>query len=259
LISFNTAQLGQWYGSFFWPLTRILALLATAPVLSHQSIPMRVKIGIAMVITLAVAPVVTSPPLTGLLEAQGFVQLAHNILVGLALGFAVRIVFVGVELAGQLIGLQIGLSFASFFNPDTNESENVVSNFMSMLVLLMFLSIDGHLVLISALADTFRLFPVGAVGAAGSASIEPLAIVRGASDLFAIALTICLPILAVMLLVNVVLGVMARVAPQLNLFAVGFPLTVLAGLAALTLFLPTLEGPIRAALQRSLSALPGAG
>jgi flagellar biosynthetic protein FliR len=256
LISFNTAQLGQWYGSFFWPLTRILALFATAPVLSHQSIPIRVKIGIAMAITLAVAPVVNSPPLTGLLEAQGFVLLAHNLLIGLALGFAIRIVFVGIELAGQLIGLQIGLSFASFFNPDSSESENVVSNFMSMLVLLMFLAIDGHLILLSALADTFRLFPIGAVG---STAIEPLSIVRAASDLFAIALTICLPILAVMLLVNVVLGVMARVAPQLNLFAVGFPVTVLAGLAALTLFLPTLEGPIRAALEKSLAALPGGG
>jgi flagellar biosynthesis protein FliR len=256
VIAFNTTQLGQWYGSVFWPLTRILALFATAPVLSHPLIPIRVKVGIALAITLAIAPVVDSPPVTGLLEAQGFVQLAHNILVGLALGFAVRIVFVGIELAGQLIGLQIGLSFASFFNPDTNESENIVSNFMSMLVLLMFLAVDGHLILVSALADTFRLFPVVSVA---SSPIEPLAIVRAASDLFSIALTICLPILAVMLLVNVVLGVMARVAPQLNLFAVGFPLTVLAGLAALTLFLPTLEGPIRAALLKSLAALPGSG
>jgi flagellar biosynthetic protein FliR len=256
VIAFDTSHLGQWYGSVFWPLTRILALFASAPVLSHQAIPIRVKVGIALAITLAIAPVVNSPPLAGLLEAQGFVQLAHNILVGLALGFAVRIVFVGIELAGQLIGLQIGLSFAAFFNPDTNESENVVSDFMSMLVLLMFLAIDGHLILLSALADTFRLFPVGALG---TAPIDPMSIVHAASNLFAIALTICLPILAVMLLANVVLGVMARVAPQLNLFAVGFPVTVLAGLAALTLFLPTLEAPIRAALEKSLAALPGSG
>ena len=256
MIAFDTAQLGHWYGSIFWPLTRILALIATAPVLSHPAIPMRIKVGIALAITLAIAPIVDSPPLTGLLEAQGFVQLAHNILVGLALGFAIRIVFVGIELAGQLIGLQLGLSFAAFFNPEANESENVVSNFLSMLVLLMFLALDGHLILLSALADTFRLFPVGAVA---SAAIDPLTIGRAASELFSIALTICLPILAVMLLVNVVLGVMARVAPQLNLFAIGFPLTVLAGLAALTLFLPTLEAPIRAALQKGLAALPGAG
>jgi flagellar biosynthetic protein FliR len=254
LFAFDTAQLSQWYGSVFWPLTRILALFASAPLLSHQAIPVRAKVGIALAITIAIAPVVSSPPLAGLLEAKGFVQLAQNILVGLALGFAIRIVFVGIELAGQLIGLQIGLSFSAYFNPDTRESENVVSNFMSMLVLLMFLSIDGHLILLSALVDSFRLFP-----AAAAAPIEPLALVRAASDIFAIALTICLPILAVMLMVNVVLGVMARVAPQLNLFAVGFPLTVLAGLAALALFLPTLEAPLRGVLQKGLAALPGAG
>ncbi len=254
MFTFDTSQLSQWYGSMFWPLTRVLALMATAPVLSHQAIPTRVKIAIAMAITMAIAPVVNSPPLTGLLEARGLVFLAHNILVGLSLGFAVRLVFVAIELAGQLIGLQIGLSFAGYFNPDSGEGQNAVSNFMAMLALLIFLSIDGHLMLLYALVDSFRLFPPGT---AGALPIEPLTLVRSASDVFAIAMTISLPILAVMLLVNVVLGLMARVAPQLNLFAVGFPLTVLAGLAALTLFLPTLEAPLRAVLQRSLAALPG--
>ena len=256
MIAFDTSQLSQWYGSVFWPLTRVLALVASAPVLSHRAIPLRAKIGIALAITLAIAPVVSSPPLDGLLEARGFVPLARNILVGLSLGFALRLVFVAVELAGQLIGLQIGLSFAAYFNPDSGESENAVSNFMAMLALLMFLAIDGHLMLLYALADSFRLFPAAA---AGSVPIDPLTLVHAASDVFAIALTISLPILAVMLLVNVVLGVMARVAPQLNLFAVGFPLTILAGLAALVLFLPTLEAPLRAVLQRGLSLLPGAG
>lgn len=256
MIAFDTSQLSQWYGSVFWPLTRILALFASAPVLSHSQIPVRAKVGMALAITLAIAPAVSSPPLAGLLEARGFLLLAQNILIGLALGFAIRIVFVGIELAGELIGLQIGLSFAAFFNPDTSESENVVSNFMSMLVLLMFLAIDGHLMLLSALLDSFRVFPA----AAGSPTpIELLALVRAGSDIFAIALTICLPILAVMLLVNVVLGVMARIAPQLNLFAVGFPVTVLAGLVALALFLPTLEAPIRGMLLKGLAALPGAG
>ena len=256
MIAVDTSQLSQWYGSVFWPLTRILALVATAPVLSHAAIPIRAKVGIALAITLAIAPVVSSPPLAGLLEARGFVPLIHNILVGLSLGFAVRLVFVAVELAGQLIGLQIGLSFGGYFNPDSGESENVVSNFMAMLALLMFLAVDGHLMLLFALADSFRLFPVGA---GGPIPVDPLTLVRAASDIFSIALTISLPILAVMLLVNVVLGVMARVAPQLNLFAVGFPLTILSGLAALAMFLPTLEAPLRAVLQRGLAALPGAG
>jgi flagellar biosynthesis protein FliR len=252
LISFSTLQLSQWYGAVFWPLTRVLALLAVAPVLSHQAIPLRAKVGIALAITLAIAPVVGAPTLAGVLEVRGFVSLAHNILVGLALGFAVRLVFAGIELAGQLIGLQIGLSFAGYFSPDFGQSENVVSSFMAMLTLLMFLAVDGHLILLSALVESFRVFPVDA---AGALNIDALALVRAAADVFTIALTICLPILAVMLLVNVVLGVMARIAPQLNLFAVGFPLTVLAGLLALVLFLPTLEAPMRAVLLKGLSGL----
>jgi flagellar biosynthetic protein FliR len=256
VFTFDTTQLSHWYGSIFWPLTRVLALMATAPLLSHRAIPMRVKLGVALTITLALAPVVASPPLTGLLEVQGLAALARNLLVGLSMGFALRLVFVAIELAGQMIGLQIGLSFAGYFNPDMGDSENVVSSLTSMLALLMFLSIDGHLMLLYSLADSFRLFPAGADG---GLPIDPMALVHAAADIFAIAMSISLPILAVMLLVNVVLGLMARVAPQLNLFAVGFPLTVVAGLAALTLFLPTLEAPLRAVLMRGLSVLPGAG
>jgi flagellar biosynthesis protein FliR len=253
---FDTTQLAHWYGSVFWPLTRILALIATAPLLSHRAIPVRIKVGIGLVIALALAPVVESPPVSGIMEMQGLGALVRNIFVGLSMGFALRLVFVGIELAGQLIGLQIGLSFAGYFNPDMGDAENAISSFMSMLALLMFLSIDGHLMLIYSLSESFRLFPVGG---GWTVPVEPMALVHAAGDIFAIAMSISLPILAVMLLINAVLGLMARVAPQLNLFAVGFPLTIVAGLAALTLFLPTLEAPLRAVLQRGLGILPGAG
>lgn len=256
MFTFDTSQLSHWYGSIFWPLTRILALIATAPLLSHRAIPVRAKVGIALAIALALGPVVDSPPVSGIMEMQGLGALARNLLVGLSLGFALRLVFVGIELAGQLIGLQIGLSFAGYFNPEMGDTENVMSSFMSMLALLMFLSIDGHLMLIWSLSESFRLFPASG---AWTIPVEPMALVHAAGDIFAIAMSISMPILAVMLLVNVVLGLMARVAPQLNLFAVGFPLTVVAGLAALTLFLPTLEAPLRAVLQRGLGLLPGGG
>jgi flagellar biosynthesis protein FliR len=256
MLTFDTTQLSHWYGSLFWPLTRLLALMATAPVLSHRAVPVRVKVAIALAIALAIAPIVDSPPLAGLLDSAGLVPLAHNILVGLSIGFALRLIFAAVELAGQLIGLQLGLSFAAYFNPDLGETENVVATFTSMLALLMFLAIDGHLMLLYGLADSFRLFPAGG---SGPLPVDPMALVHAASGIFSIATSISLPILAVMLMVNVVLGMMARVAPQLNLFAVGFPLTVLAGLAALTMLLPVLEAPLRGVLQRSLSMLPGAG
>jgi flagellar biosynthetic protein FliR len=162
----------------------------------------------------------------------------------------VRLVFAALELAGELIGLQMGLSFAGFFNPSTGATQNAVASFMSLLALLMFIAIDGHLMLIHALAESFRLYPVS-VGMDLPMGFDRL--LRLGADMFAIALTIALPFLAVMLLTNVVLGVLARVAPQLNIFAVGFPLTILVGLATLFVLLPYVETPLRSALERALS------
>jgi flagellar biosynthetic protein FliR len=114
----------------------------------------------------------------------------------------------------------------------------------------MFIAIDGHLMLIHALAESFRLYPV-TVGMDLPMGFDRL--LRLGGDMFAIALTIALPFLAVMLLTNVVLGVLARVAPQLNVFAVGFPLTILVGLGTLFMLLPYIETPLRSALERALS------
>jgi flagellar biosynthetic protein FliR len=164
-------------------------------------------------------------------------------------------VFSGIELAGQMIGLQVGLSFAGFFNPESADSDTPLANFVSLIVAMMFLAMDGHLALLAAVTRSFEAFPI-----AGHddlpATVMP--IVQSGTQVFAIALSISLPVLAVMLLVNLVLGVMARVASQLNLFSVGFPLTLSAGMLVFFLFLPYLSGPIRAALERSLSLWPGA-
>jgi flagellar biosynthetic protein FliR len=127
--------------------------------------------------------------------------------------------------------------------------QNAIASFMALLALLMFIAIDGHLMLLHALAESFRLYPVE-VGMSLPMGFDRL--LRLAADMFGIALTIALPFLAVMLLTNVVLGVLARVAPQLNVFAVGFPLTILVGLATLFLLLPYIEVPLRAALERAL-------
>jgi flagellar biosynthetic protein FliR len=176
--------------------------------------------------------------------------LINNVLIGVVIGFAVRLVFAALELAGELIGLQMGLSFVGFFNPGTGQQQNAVASFMSLLALLMFIAIDGHLMLIHALAESFRLYPVS-VGMDLPMGFDRL--LRLGSDMFAIALTIALPFLAVMLLTNVVLGVLARVAPQINIFAVGFPMTILVGLVTLFLLLPYIETPLRSALERALA------
>lgn len=250
MITFTSEQLAAWYGAVFWPMVRVLALFSVAPLLSHRAVPLRMKIALALSITVLLVPQVQSPPITDVLTAPGLMLLINNVLIGVVIGFAVRLVFAALELAGELIGLQMGLSFAGFFNPGTGQQQNAVASFMSLLALLMFIAIDGHLMLIHALAESFRLYPVS-VGMDLPMGFDRL--LRLGSDMFAIALTIALPFLAVMLLTNVVLGVLARVAPQLNIFAVGFPMTILVGLVTLFVLLPYVETPLRSALERALA------
>jgi flagellar biosynthetic protein FliR len=250
MISFTSEQLAAWYGAVFWPLVRVLALFSVAPLLSHRAVPARLKVALAVAITAVLVPTVPTPPITDALSGAGLALLVHNILIGVMLGFAVRLIFAALELAGELIGLQMGLSFAGFFNPASGMAQNAVGSFMSLLALLMFIAIDGHLMLLHALGESFRLFPL--VGGSGSLPLGMDELVRLGSGMFSIALSLALPFLAVMLLTNVVLGVLARVAPQLNVFAIGFPLTILVGLSTLMLLLPYIEAPLRSALQRAL-------
>jgi flagellar biosynthetic protein FliR len=250
----SSQQFAAWAGLVFWPLVRVLALIGSAPALSHRAIPVRAKVALGVALALVLAPQVSAPPLGPALDAAFFGTLVRNLLIGATLGFTVRIVFTGIELAGQMIGLQIGLSFGGFFNPEAADTDNPVANIVSLMVLLLFLGIDGHLMVIVGLARSFEAFPVAGDGAL------PLAwdaIAGLGGQIFALALSISLPILAVMLLINIVLGVMARVSPQLNLFAVGFPVTLCAGMVVLLVFLPYLETPMRAALERGLALWPG--
>jgi flagellar biosynthetic protein FliR len=253
-VHFNTSQLAQWSAAVFWPLVRVLALISTAPALSHRALPVRAKVALALAVALVMAPQIAAPPLERAHDAAFFSLLVRNMVIGGMLGFAVRIVFTGLELAGQMIGLQIGLSFGGFFNPEAADTDNPVANVVSLVVLLLFLGIDGHLQMIAGLRQSFDAFPID------GANSPPLAFdaVAGlGAQLFAVALSLSLPVLSVMLLINIVLGVMARVSPQLNLFAVGFPITLCAGLVVLVLFIPYLEAPMRAALERSFSIWAG--
>jgi flagellar biosynthetic protein FliR len=250
----TSTQLAAWAGFVFWPLVRVLALIATAPALSHRALPVRAKVAMGVAVTLVLAPDVHAPPLGQSLDALFVGTLVRNLLVGATLGFAVRILFTGIELAGQMMGLQIGMSFGGFFNPEATDTDNPVANFVSLLVLMLFLSMDGHLMVLYGLRQSFDVFPIAGDGPHAMAFD---AIAGLGAQVFSIALSISLPILAVMLLINVVLGVMARVSPQLNLFAVGFPVTLCAGLMVLFLFIPHLEAPIRVTLERTLSIWPG--
>ncbi|HUN94081.1 MAG TPA: flagellar biosynthetic protein FliR [Burkholderiaceae bacterium] len=245
MLTFSEAQIGALYGAVFWPLARVLALFATAPIFSHPSLGVRVRVALALAISLLLAPQVATPPIDRLAGTAGLLALAQDMMVGLVLGFTVRLVFAAIEFAGEMMGLQIGLSFAGFFNPTSSQSQTPISTFLSLVATLMFLSIDGHLQLLQALAETFRAFPIGADGIPLSAE----QVARMGSRMFSLGLSIALPFIAVALLTSILLGILSRVAPQLNLFGIGFPLTLTSGLTVLALLMPYLEKPLRTALE----------
>lgn len=237
MISITTVELNVLLGAFLWPLSRILALIATAPILGNPSVPVRVKLGLAIMITLMVMPVVekSMPQHIDPASGIGLIVLLQQVLIGVAIGFVMRIVFVAVEMAGELIGLQMGLGFAIFFDPQSHGQVDVIGRFMGVIASLAFLAMDGHLILIALISQSFSTLPVG-VEALTDATFSTLANLGG--EVFKSGLQLSLPVLTALLITNLALGILTRVAPQLNIFAVGFPLTLSIGLFVLALSMP---------------------
>jgi flagellar biosynthesis protein FliR len=249
MISFTDTQLLGWLNGFLLPFIRILALMSSAPILSSRSIPVRFRIAlsglIAMMVVLPGGPA-PALPASSLPEVG---VLAQQILIGLAIGFAARLIFAAFEMAGEIIGLQMGLSYAGFFDPQSGTA-NAVGRTFSTLALLSFVTLNGPLLLIGVILNSFSVFPIHdsaslAQGAAGGAYPWTLReLVAMGANLFATALGLALPFIALLLLVNLILGVVSRVAPQLNIFAIGFPVTLGSGLILLAAGLPLIETPL---------------
>ena len=250
MLTFTEAQLIAWLAPLFWPFVRVLALFSALPVLGQRSVPARVRIGLALLIVVAAQPSLPAMPEVPLDSALAFLLVVQNVLVGLTLGFAVRVVFAAVEFAGELVGLQMGLNYAGFFDPASGGQVTATGRFFGTLVGLLFIVINGHLLVVAAVVQSFRVFPVAP---------EPFAFLRAlqpqvwGSEVFSLGLWIALPIVAMLLFVNLVLGVISRVAPQMNVFAIGFPMTLGVGLLGMLFTLPMMEVPFTMALERMLS------
>lgn len=256
MLSFTDAQLNAWLVAFLWPLTRILGLIMVAPVFGHRSVPNRVKIGLGVFIALIVSPTLPPMPEVALGSWHGLHILVQQLLIGIALGFVMRVVFAAAELAGEIVGLQMGLGFASFFDPQSAGQTLVLSRFFNLIAMLVFLAINAHLLVLTLLTDSFQTLPI---------STAPLAaegfrgVAAFGSTLFVVGLQIALPLVAVLLMTNLTLGILTRSAPQLNIFAIGFPITLGVGLIVLDFsmpyFAPQMEGLIRQSIQAGESIL----
>jgi flagellar biosynthetic protein FliR len=249
VISFTDAQLMGWLNPILWPFLRALALMTSLPVFSQRSVPMRVKVALAFFIAIASQASLPAMPVIPLDSPLAWIVVLQQVLIGVSLGFAVRVVFAAVEFAGEVIGLQMGLNFAGFFDPVTSAQGTASGRFFGTMVAFLFIIINGHLAIIAALIKSFSAFPVGPEPFAFLRAVQPQ--VWGA-EVFAIGLWIALPLVGMLLFVNLVLGVISRVAPQINIFAIGFPVTLGVGLIGMLLTLPLLQQPFTMALERML-------
>ncbi|GLR14532.1 flagellar biosynthetic protein FliR [Chitinimonas prasina] len=235
MITLTDAQIQAWLGMLLWPFFRILAIFAMDPFYSSRSIPVRVRVGLSMLLAILIAPSLPPMPAIEPVSALGVLVIAQQLLIGLAIGFTMRLVFSSIEMAGHLAGLQMGLGFASFYDPQHGTNTVVVAQFASLLTILVFLAMNGHLLVIETIARSFVLLPI---------SDQPMKLVGlkllvdAGGQIFTLGLLLSLPVLAALLITNLSIGVMSRAAPQFNVFAVGFPLTLGIGVAALYFSLP---------------------
>lgn len=250
MVSISEAQLVAWLSPVLWPFVRVLALFSVAPVFSLRSIPLRLKVGLALLVAICAQPVLGDQTVVGINSPQALGTLVQQVVVGISVGFAARLVLAAIEVAGEVIGLQMGLNFASFFDPVSNAQLSAVARFMVQIATLLFIVINGHLLVLMAVLKSFEAFPVD-----GNflQAVAQMRLHEMGTAVFSSAFWIALPMIAMLLFVNLVLGIISRVAPQMNIYAVGFPVTLTTGLIGLVATLPLLEQPLVALLQKGLT------
>ena len=250
MLTFTDTQVLAWITPLLWPFLRVLALFSALPVFAQRGVPARVRVALAFLIAVCAQATLPAMPMIPLDSAPALLAVVQQLLIGISLGFAVRIVFSAVEFAGEIIGLQMGLNFAGFFNPMTGGEATATSRFFGVAVSWLFIVTGGHLALIAAVVQSFQAFPVGPEPFAFLHAVQPQ--VWGA-EVFRLGLWIALPMVAMLLFVNLVLGIISRVAQQMNIFAIGFPVTVSVGLIGMLLTLPMMQAPFMMALERMLA------
>lgn len=231
------SEIQGYAAAFLWPLLRIGAFFTALPVLSSHNVPLRVRVVLAVAVTGVVMPLLPPLPDIDLFGYQGWMVGVQQILIGILTGLILQVVFDAVVFAGQSIAYSMGLGFASLVDPQTGVQVPVVSQFYLVIATLVFLNMDGHLLMIKLLLDSFRTIPVAIDGVAGD---ELWTLIAWSGRLFAGGLLLSLPVVATLLLVNISFGVATRAAPQLNIFSVGFPVTLMLGLLFIWLTLPHL-------------------
>jgi flagellar biosynthetic protein FliR len=250
MLSVTDAELTQWLGQFFWPFLRILALFAAAPGFSAAAIPMRAKVALAFVVTVAVsAAIKETAPLN--LSWTTAVLAVEQVLIGVAIGFAMQLTLAAMGLAGEFVGIQMGFGFASLYDIQSGIQVPVMGNFFNLVALLLFLALNGHLVLLDVLVKSFTVVPIAVNSGITANGWHSLA--QAGAWLFQMGFWLALPVIAVLLVTHLAVGFVSRVAPQFNVMSVGFSLFMWVGIAAVAALVPFLVPAVEHVIEAGLA------
>jgi flagellar biosynthetic protein FliR len=254
VINLTEAQLMAWLSPILWPFLRVLAVFTSAPIFSSKAFPTRAKIALAFFVAFAAQPSLQGQPVISITGPDAMGAVIQQVGIGLAIGFTVRLVFAAFELAGEVIGFQMGLGFASFFNPALNAQSSAVGKFFGNMASFVFIAMNGHLMVLMAVIKSFEKFPVDQNFLE---ALKQMKLYELGADIFASGLWISLPMVGMLMFVNLALGIVSRVAPQMNIFAIGFPVTLTVGFIGVAVTLPMLDQPLMALMQRAIDIFAG--
>jgi flagellar biosynthesis protein FliR len=251
VLQLTSGQLEAWLATYLFPFFRIGACLMIAPLFGAQFVPPRMRLFLAGAITFLVAPLVPATDVVPF-SVGGIIVTIQQVVIGVAMGFALQLVFDALAMGGQLLSNSMGLSFAFNVDPLRGASTPVLGQLYMLLVSLTFFALNGHLVLIEILADGFKTLPVGTTGFDGPMMWN---ISLWGTHLFLGSLMVALPGMTALLVVNLAFGVMSRAAPTLNMFAIGFPITLTFGLAIIFAGLPSVQSTFIGSLEQAFELL----
>lgn len=254
MIALTEAELVAWLSPMLWPFLRVLAVFTAAPIFSNKAFPLRARIALAFFIAYASQPSLQGQAVISITSPEALGAVMQQVGIGLAIGFTVRLVFAAVELAGEVVGFQMGLNFAAFFDPSLNTQSSAVARFFGHMASFLFVVMNGHLMVMMAVIKSFEAFPVDQNFLL---ALQQMKLYNFGADIFASGLWIALPMVGMLMFVNLALGIISRVAPQMNIYAIGFPITLSVGLIGITVTLPMLDKPFTALMERAMNIFIG--
>jgi len=237
MLQISVAQATEFVGSLIWPFIRISALLMAMPVFGTRMVSVRVRVILAVLLSIMTLPLIGKVPAVDPLSSAGLLIAVQQVLIGVAMGFVLQMVMSTLTIAGEMIAMTMGLGFASMVDPENGVNVPVLSQFFLILGTLLFLALGGHLMVIQLVVSSFDALPVAVIGLDRDAFWS---VISFGSQMFIGAMWIAFPALISLLVITLAMGIMTRAAPQLNIFSVGFPATMLAGFIILMLIMPSL-------------------